>query len=115
MDQKNNGSENLVSTVGDLIESYRSLISIRVAEHTSQGISVSIMGVLALITSVFVLLFVGIGSAWWLGEYLNNMKVGFFIVGGFYLLILLILLLASRKVLIPRIRNMIIKDMYEKD
>ena len=33
---------------------------------------------------VFILLFLGLGAAWWIGEKLDNMKAGFFIVGGVY-------------------------------
>ncbi len=108
-------SEKWVDNAAELVESYRDLISIRIVEHTSLGASLSIIGILSLIVAVFVLLFVGLGSAWWLGEVLANMKAGFFIIGGFYLLVFGILLATSRTVLIPRIRNRIIKKIYEQD
>ena len=114
MDQKKD-SETWIDSVSDLVETYQKLISIRVVEHTSQGISISIVGIISLIMAVFVLLFTGLGSAWWLGEYLQNMKAGFFIIGGLYLLIFLILLATSRTVLLPLIRNIIIKKIYEQD
>ncbi len=114
MDQKKD-SETWIDSVSDLVETYRKLISIRVVEHTSQGISISIVGIISLVMAVFVLLFTGLGSAWWLGEYLQNMKAGFFIIGGLYLLIFLILLATSRTVLLPLIRNIIIKKIYEQD
>ncbi len=115
MNQEKINTEKWVDNVGNLAEAYRDLISIRTVEHTSLGISISIIGILSLILVVFVLLFTGFGSAWWLGEYLGNMKAGFFIVGGSYTLIFGILLATSQKVLIPRIRNLIIKKMYEQD
>jgi hypothetical protein len=108
-------SERLVDVGGDLVEAYRDLITIKIIEHTSLGASVSVVGLLSLVLAMFVLLFGGLGSAWWLGEYLGNMKVGFFIVGGVYTLIFVILLLTSRKVLVPWIRNLIIKKIYEQD
>ena len=114
MDQKKD-SETWIDSVSDLVETYQKLISIRVVEHTSQGISISIVGIISLVMAVFVLLFTGLGSAWWLGEYLQNMKAGFFIIGGLYLLIFLILLATSRTVLFPLIRNIIIKKIYEQD
>jgi hypothetical protein len=46
---------------------------------------------------------------------LGNMKVGFFIVGGVYALVFLILILISKKMLLPSLRNMIIKKIYEQD
>ena len=46
---------------------------------------------------------------------MENMKAGFFIVGGFYAIVFLIILAMAKKVLIPGIRNMIIKKIYEQD
>ncbi len=115
MDVEKNSTDIWVNSITDLIDSYRNLISVKVVEHTSLGISSSIIGILALIIGVFVLLFMGIGTAWWLGEYLNNIKVGFFIVGGFYTVLFGLLLWTSQKIWIPRLRNSIIKKIYEQD
>jgi hypothetical protein len=115
MDQEKNNSETWVDSAAILVEAYRNLITIRVVDHTSLGISISIVGILSLIVAVFVLLFTGLGSAWWLGESLSNMKAGFFIVGGVYTVVFIILVLTSRKVLVPRIRNLIIKNIYDQD
>ncbi len=115
MEEDKNSTDKWVSSVADLMDSYRKLITVKVVEHTSLGISLSIIGILSMIMAVFVLLFTGIGSAWWLGEYLQNMKAGFFIVSGFYALIFIILLLTSPGIWIPRIRNTIIKKIYEQN
>ena len=115
MEEGKNSTDKWVNSITDLIDSYRNLISVKVVEHTSLGISLSIIGLLSMIMAVFVLLFTGIGSAWWLGEYLQNMKAGFFIVSGFYTLVFIILLLTSPGIWIPRIRNAIIKKIYEQN
>ena len=107
--------EKWVDSTTDLIESYRQLITIRIIQHSSLGISMGVIGMISMILGIFVLLFVGLGSAWWLGEYMNNMKAGFFIIGGLFTLIFSIVLVASHKVLIPRIRDFIIKKIYEQD
>lgn len=107
--------ETWIDSASELVEDYRNLITVRVVEHTSLGLSVSIMGVISLLIAMFVLLFSGLGSAWWLGEYLSNMKAGFFIIGGVYLILFILLLILSRKVLVPFIRNTIIKKIYEQD
>src|SRR5688572_22701314 len=99
--EKEGKSERLVDIGGDLIEAYRDLITIKVVEHTSLGASVSAVGLVALVLAMFVLLFAGLGSAWWLGESLANMKAGFFIVGGVYTLVFALLLMTSRKVFVP--------------
>jgi hypothetical protein len=115
MNSNQDTPEKWVDSTTDLIESYRQLITIRIVEHSSLGISMGVIGILSMILAVFVLLFAGLGAAWWLGEYLNNMKAGFFIVGGLFTLIFAIVLATSHKVLIPRIRNFIIKKIYEQD
>ncbi|SHH92458.1 hypothetical protein SAMN04488109_6133 [Chryseolinea serpens] len=97
------------------METYRNLVTVRVVEQTTLGASMSIVGILFLLVVVFILLFIGVGLAWWAGETLDNMKAGFFIVGGFYVLVLLILLLTARKVLLPNIRNLLIKKIYDQD
>jgi hypothetical protein len=115
MSQENNSAENLVGTAAELVESYRNLIALKVTEHTSLGISFSVIGILSLMLAVFVFLFVGFGAAWWLGEYFQNMKVGFFIMGGVYTVMFGIIVATAEKIWIPKIRNLIIKKIYEQD
>ena len=115
MDQPENNPNKWVHNVTALLEDYRNLVSIRIVEHTSQGVATSVVGVVAVLMAAFVLLFTGLGCAWLLGEYWNNMMAGFFSVGGLYLVLFTVLLLTSRKIWIPRIRNMIIKKIYEHD
>jgi hypothetical protein len=113
MEETKNTSEKIVDAVGDWIETYRNILAIKIVEQASQGASVSILGMVALLTVIFILLFIGLGAAWWVGESLENMKAGFFIVGAIYLTILIIILAMAKKVLIPAIRNLIIRKIYE--
>lgn len=115
MEEEKKSGEKILDLAGDMVENYRNLITIKVVEHSSLAAAASILGIFLLVIAVFVLLFAGIGFAWWLGEELANMKAGFFIVGGVYTIILLILILISKKVLLPSLRNTIIKKIYEKD
>jgi hypothetical protein len=107
--------ERWVDIGSDLVEAYRDLITIKIVEHTSKGASLSVVGLVSLVLAMFMLLFIGLGSAWWLGERLNDMKAGFFIVGGVYTLVLIVVIATWKKLLVPRIRNLIIKKMYEQD
>ena len=108
-------AERIVETTEDIIETYRNLVAINIVEYTSLGASLSMVGLVYLVFTVFVLLFVGLGAAWWLGEYMNNMKAGFFIVSGAFMFILLLVMLLAKKTLVPFIRNMIIKEIYDQD
>ena len=115
MEENKNTSERLLDAVGNLVDTYRNLLTIRMVEKASQGASLSIVSIIMLLVAVFILLFLGLGSAWWVGEELQNMKAGFFIVGGVYTTILAIILILAKKTLIPGIRNLIIKKIYEQD
>ena len=106
--------DGLVDAIGDMVETYRNLVNIRIAEGTAVGGSISIIGILVLVVSVFVLLFAGLGAAWWIGDAMENMKAGFFIVGGFYLFVLIIVLLTADSVILPWIRNIIVRKFYEQ-
>jgi hypothetical protein len=108
-------TEKLISTGRELVETYRDLISLTVTEKMSMGVSVSVVGIITLVFACFVLLFGALGAAWWIGESMNNMKAGFFIAGSSFLLILFIIILSARNGLMPFIRNMVIKKMYEED
>jgi hypothetical protein len=115
MEENKNTSEKLVGAVSNWIDTYRNILTMRAVENSSQGASISIFGIFAALVAVFILLFSGLGAAWWIGEKLENMKAGFFIVGGAYAIVLIVLLLTAKKLLIPGIRNLIIKKIYEQD
>jgi uncharacterized membrane protein len=115
MEEKEYVTDKWMKSAAGLAEAYKDLLAIRLVEHTSNVVSFSIIGLLALVLGFFILLFAGLGCAWWLGEYMQNTKAGFFIVGGAFTLIFTIVLVASKSVLIPQIRNLIIKKAYEQD
>jgi hypothetical protein len=105
--------DNLIDATSDMLETYRQLVKVKVIEGTSVGASISIVGLMFLAISVLVILFAGLGAAWWIGDKLENMKAGFFIVGGIFCVILVTGLLMANSVIIPSLRNLIIKKIYE--
>jgi len=115
MQEQKNDAEKWVDDAGNLIETYRDLITLRVVEHTSLGASVSVLGILSLIFILCIFLFFGLGAAWWIGELMQNRTAGFFIVGGSYLILLSVMLLMARKFIVPSLRNLIIKKIYDQD
>jgi hypothetical protein len=115
MEEQEKPTEKLISTAHEIIETYRDLIAITVVENVSLGVSLGVIGVVSLVFISLVLLFGALGAAWWIGESMNNMKAGFFIVGSGFLLLLLILLLTAKNGLMPMIRDMVIKKMYAEN
>jgi hypothetical protein len=106
--------DGIVDAVGDMVATYRRLVNVRIVEGTARGGSLSIVSILVLVVAVFVLLFAGLGAAWWIGDVMDNMKAGFFIVGGFYLLVLIIVLLTANSLILPWLRNLIVRKVYEQ-
>lgn len=115
MEEQEKPAEKLIVTAGHIIETYKDLMTLTVVENLTLGISVSIVGIVALAFGCFVILFAALGAAWWIGEAMNNMKAGFFIAGTGFLLILTIVLLLARNTLMPFIQNLVIRKIYEKD
>ncbi|HMJ71586.1 MAG TPA: hypothetical protein VK508_21975 [Cyclobacteriaceae bacterium] len=115
MEEQERPAEKLIATAGQMIETYRDLMTLTVVENITRGVSVSVVGIISLATSCFVVLFGALGLAWWIGEEMNNMKAGFFIAGSVFLLLLIVVLLIARKTLLPWIQDMVIKSIYEKD
>lgn len=114
-EEQDKPTEKLLATAGEMIETYRDLVSLTVVENASNVAAFSVVGIVSLVFACLTLLFGGLGLAWWIGESMNNMKAGFFIAGGGFLFFLLIVLLLAKSSLLPIIRNLVIKNVYEKD
>ena len=106
-------AEHLTEDIGNYIDTYFKLTVLKTTDKASGFASISIMGILVCFLSFCVLFFLGIGVALWAGELLNNVKAGYFIVAGFYVLITTILVVFREQLLLPLVRNFIIKKVYE--
>lgn len=115
MNEVKETADKVLDTATDLIEVHKELAIIKFTQHSTTAASTAILGLLGLIVLVLLLIFFGIGLAWWIGESAENIKSGFFIIGGFYSIVLLALLLSAKKFLLPFIRNKIIEKIYEPD
>ncbi|SRX52596.1 hypothetical protein [Aequorivita sp. CIP111184] len=65
--------------------------------------------------SLFVLLFLSIGAAFWLGTFFEESYIGFLLIGGFYGVILIFMFIFGRKIIE---RNMLYKFsglLYDED
>jgi hypothetical protein len=88
---------------------------IKFIQQFSTSASMAVTWIFGLMLFLLFLIFLGVGFAWWIGESLENMKAGFFIVGSVYAWALIIVALLARKVLLPIVRNLIIDKIYEED
>jgi len=113
MEELKNKAETLTDHVSDYIETYFKLTVVNATQKATGVASVSLIAVLVTFFFMFVFFFVGIGAGMWIGEALNDMKLGYFIVGGFYLICAFIVILIRKKVVFPYVRNQIIRKVYE--
>ena len=95
------------------VQTYAELVKVKLVKSGSTAVSGVAIGVTAFFFAFFFLFFIGFGLAWWVGVMLGNIAAGFFIVAGFFLFLLVLLFALRRKLIVPMIRNAIIRKMYE--
>lgn len=105
--------ESLAEKIGMYVETYMKLFGITATKRATGIASLGIISIFILFLCMFILFFLGIGIALWVGEALHNEKAGYFIVAGFYILCMLIILIFRKDLIFPFIRNYIIKKVYE--
>jgi hypothetical protein len=113
MTELKNKTENLTDHVTEYIETYLSLNVLKATDKVAGIASQSIASVLAGIFAFFFLLLINIGIGYWLGQKLENMLAGFAIIAGFYGLLALLIVVLRKTVLLPFLKNIIIKSAYE--
>ena len=65
--------------------------------------------------SLFVMLFLSIGAALWLGTFFENLFVGFLLIGGFYGVILICMFIFGRKIIESKILNSASSLLYDEN
>jgi len=113
MDNLKESAEQLADHTTEYLETHLKLFTLRAAGRAAGAVSQGVSWLLTGILFFFFLLFAGVGLGWWLGEVLQNMLAGFLIVAGVYGLLAVVLLALHKKVIVPLIRNVIIRIVYE--
>jgi len=107
-------TEDLFDDVTNHLEARWNLGVLNAAEKTAEAISSTASALVIGVLGAFVLLFLSLGAAWLIGQSLNNLAYGFFIVAAFYIIIAGIVY-ASRDnfIKLPVINSFIKKFYYE--
>lgn len=105
--------ENVADNVEEIIKDYYKLTVINGVDKGSKLGSLFIVNLLIAALGFFVFLFAGLGASFWIGEALGSTMLGFFIVSGFLLLVLILILALKGKTIVPMLRNIIIKNIYD--
>lgn len=105
--------EGLVDHAEDFARTYIKLAKAKATQKAANAASAIFNGVLLVVFAFFMMLFIGLGLAWWLGDVLNSRAGGFLLMAGIYL-VLIGTIAALRKTLIyPFIRNIVVKKIYD--
>ena len=103
--------EQLISNVKEYAEVRADLFALKIQDKTSDILSsIAAIAIVSLL-GVIIILFISIGSAWLIGQSMENPSMGFFIVGGFYFLLAVIIFYNRENWIKLPIVNAIIKKI----
>ncbi len=105
--------ENVAENIEGMVKDYYNLSVLKVVDKGSKLGSLFIVTLLIGALGFFTFMFLGMGAAFWIGNALGNIMYGFFIVAGFLLLVLILIAALKGKVIVPFLRNIIIKNIYD--
>ena len=108
------GVESLADHVEQFLKTYYKLIVLRITDRIVNIASAVIGAVAILVFSFFLVLFAGIGVAWWLGDLVNSRAGGFFLMALIFAALMVTILLIRKKILFPFFRDKFIKKFYDK-
>jgi len=104
---------NIAELAADYVETYYKLTVVNINQKMADVSAAASFSMVAALVVSFVLMFLSIAAALWLGSLLGNTAEGFLLVGLFCLAIFLILFFTRKKLFYPFIKNMVIKSIYE--
>jgi hypothetical protein len=113
MEELKTKAEDLTKNLKEYAETYYKLTILKVTDKATNVVSGILAGVSVLFFGVFVLLFLALALATWLGQLVNSEAAGYLIVAGIFLLIIVILVMMRKRIVFPMIRNKIIRKLYE--
>lgn len=116
MEEKNK-VEKMFTDIKDYAETRFDIALLNIQDKTTGVISSMASAVILGTLGLIALMFISIGGAWYLGEYLQSPSIGFFSVAGFYLLVAIVLFANREKwIKLPIINAMLKKiTIHEND
>lgn len=115
--EERNKIEKMFTDIKDYAETRFDIIVLNIQDKATGLISSIASAVILGTLGLIALMFISIGGAWYLGEYLQSPSIGFFSVAGFYLLLTLLLFVNREKWIKLPIINAILKKItiHEND
>lgn len=110
---KENTSDTLIGKAEEYINTRIELLKLKAVDKISDSVSSFITTLIIIIVFFPFIILLNIGLSLWIGNELENVPLGFFIIGAVYLLIGIILYVTRNKWLKPAFANMIIKNLLK--
>lgn len=107
-------TEELISHTGEYLDTFFKVNLLKVGRKTTNVASAAISLMVICIFGFLVLLFAGMGLAWWLGDMINSRIGGFLIIAGLFTVLGTALILLRRKIVFPYIRDTLIRRIYDE-
>jgi hypothetical protein len=98
---------------GEYVKTYVALAKAKATAGASNVASGLVIGIAALLFTLFFLIFLFTAIGFWLGNVFESYAAGFFAVAGFFMLLIVLVFALRKKVIVPKIRNTIISKIYE--
>lgn len=108
-------ADHLLKGGRDYLATYFEWSKVRLVRKGSNWGAVLLIKSLQVVLVLFLLLFLSIALAWWLGQYLQNIALGFLITGSIYAFFLLLVFMLRKQILVPYIREIILKLIIEDE
>ena len=97
----------------EYVKTYIDLAKAKATKGASTAAAGAAIGIVSFLLAFFFLEFLFIGLALWVGSLVDSTAGGFFIVAGVFLLLIVLIFALRKKVIVPMIRNSIIRKVYE--
>lgn len=113
MEELKEKTADLADHVEELANTFYRLTLVNATQRASNIISSAVVTLLICSLGFLALLFMGVALAWWLGNIVNSRAGGFLLAAAFFLIVLSLLGVLGKKTILPFIRDIIIRKMYD--
>ena len=97
--------------VGSTVEQYRRII----LDRTARSIGYLLSSIVFILLIIFLIFFISMSAAFYIGAVYENYPLAFLLLGGFYLLLLVILLIFRAKLFDKPIKKRMSRIIHGKD
>lgn len=105
-------ADNLFDHVKEYVEARYNLVVLETSNKVTDILSSIAVAVVVGLVGLFVLLFLSLAAAWWIGETTGSPALGFLLVAVFYALVAVLLYAVRTKFIKLPVLNALIKKFY---